>query len=644
MLNQDLLFNTLSIPNSGVKVYYAGQSIGSIAGPEPFIDISKSFNSNSNNAIESITYSINLTGKILGTDKSAIDTAGSTRISGVISSIKKLENLFNCSSALFEVKCNNNVLYNASGLRVTNLSFNKSNDNWTQSADYNVSLELVTMASGLDPVTDRSESWTIEPQDDVSYINKTYSLTAKPEDTPGYGVFTPSLGNISAINGGGTMGSSSADVLVVPQYRISRRLSAKGLPVSLAGTGCIPPQSGIDINNRAFLNAKDWVEKQLKKPFSGGSGGLPYFSGASGGTGASVAAPDNTTLYNHARTTSIDIYNGTYEVNDTWLAMPDKIGYIETYNIEKSTSQEYITTVRVAGSIQGLIETPKNIMDGTSGIFPTGTGLNNKINLNFTKYEGSGDNDRDRTAGTIGGHLTPRKTKYDSAKDGWIQKIKPMLYRRASIAINSYDRLTTDYTDLTADPHTSHPNYAKESPLNVVPVSTSEGHDPHKGTINYSYEFNNKNNILSSVWNGVLSENINVTIDGPADSTSEVQVLGRALGPIIVSNGKTTARKSINVEIVVIPPNTPKECLQTDPSCPLHRNNALWQAIDTVIEGHRPYGDRTNALFENSVSQRNGTVFKQSDQESWSPSQGRYSRSVSWIFQQCNTSSSFMDH
>lgn len=641
MFNQDLLFNTLSGPSSsGVKVYYAGTSIGSIAGPEPFIDISKSFNSNSNNAVESITYSINLTGKILSTNKGANDTSGFTGFSGVINSIKRLEDLFNCSNSLFEVKCNDQVLYNASGLKITNLAFNKTNDNWTQSADYNVSMEILTPASGLDYVTDRSESWSIEPQDDVSYINQTYNVNTKAENPPGYGAYTPSLGTISAINGGGTMGTSSADVLAIPQYRISRRLSAKGLPVPTGTSNCVSPQDSIDHNNMAFLNAKHWVEKELKKPFNGGINGSPYFSGSI----SSNIGTNNTTLYNHARTTSIDIYNGTYEVNDTWLAMPEKIGYIETYTVEKSTSQEYITTVRVAGNIQGLIQTPTSIMDGTSGIFPTGTGLNNKIDLKFSEYEGSGDSSMSQNTGTINNHLTTRKTKYDSAKDGWVQKIKPMLYRRASLAINSYDRTQTDYTDLVSVPHTSHPNYSRESTLNVVPVSTSEGHDPHKGTINYSYEFNNKNNILSSVWNGVLSENINVTIDAPSDSTSEVQVLGRALGPIIVSNGKTIARKSINVEIIIVPPNTPKESIQTDPSCPLNKNNVLWQAINTVIEGHRPYGNRTNALFGNAVSQPYGTVFTQSDQESWSPSQGRYSRSVSWIFQQCSINSSYMDH
>lgn len=629
MINQDLLFNIQSIPSSGVKVYYRGIDIGSIAGPQPLVDISKTFNANSNSVIESISNQIDLTGKILSTTKAANDTNGSTGISGIILSIKKLEELFSCSNGLFEIKCNDQTMYSISGIKVTNLNISKSENNWTQTADYSVGLEFLTAVSGSDNVTDRSESWTIEPQDDISYINEIYGISAKPENPPGYGAFNPSVGGvIGSLNGIGTMGSSSADITSIPQFRISRRLSAKGIPIP-ASTGCLNIDEAITQNNKSYLYAKSWVEKQLKKPFDDqdNTGGSPYFPSSSG-----------TYLYNHARTTSIDIYNGTYEVNDSWLAMPEKIGYIETFNIERSTSQEYITTVRIAGSLQGLIETPQDIMDGTSGVMPVGTGLNNPISLKFSEYNGNQPSNT-----TLSNNISPKKNKYNSAKDGWLQKVKPMLYRRASLAINSYDR-TTQYNDINNIPQDTHPNYSYENTLNVVPVSTSESHDPNRGTINYSYEFNNKTNMLASIWNGVLSENISVTIDSPADNTTETQVIGRQLGPIITTNGKTTARKSINVEVVIVPPSTPRESIQTDPSCPLYRFNPLWQNIDLIIEGHRPFGNRTNALFQNSISQNYGVVFTQSDSETWSPSQGRYSRSVSWIYEPCSINRSHMDH
>lgn len=637
MLNQNLLFSTQNLPpNSGsaVNVYFRNINIGSITGPQPFVSISKTYNKNNNEVVESVNHSIELQGKILSTNKSAIETNGATGFSGIMQSISQLENLFDCPYGSFEIVCNDQSLYSITGVIVNNLNINNTPDNWTQSADYNIGLEFITQISGMDPVRDMSESWTIEPQEDLSYMNKFYGINGNAEDPPGYGAFSPSVGStnsiLSAINGPRKMGSASADITVIPQYRISRRLSAKGLNANI-NIDCENPQNNIDKRNIAFLNAKSWVEKQLKKPFNNEykNNGLLYFPGSTSGTA----------LYNHARTTSIDLYNGTYEVNDTWLAMPEKIGYIETFTIDRSTSEEYVTTVRIAGNIQGLIETPLPIMDGTSGVLPTGVTSNNPIDLSYTEYDGVSSSD----FGVINNHLAPKSTKYDSAASGWIQKIKPILYRRACLVVNSNDR-QSEYNDANPNIQTTHPNYSTESLLNIIPSATSENHDPHKGTVSYNYEFNNRNRMLGSVYNGVLSENVSITVDNPSDSTSEISVIGRYLGPIIQSNSRTSARKTINIDIVIVPPSTTKESVQTDPSCPLYRNNTLWQTIDRLIEGHRPYGDRTNELFDFSPSQQQGVVFSQSDQESWNPTQGRYSRSVSWIFQQCNITRHHMDH
>jgi hypothetical protein len=636
MYNQDQLFNIQSGGSpSGIRIYYHGSGIADITGPEPFVDITRSYNSNSNNTIQSISNTIDLNGKIVSTNIGALDTGGYTGTSGIIYAIKRLEELFNCQNGLFEIKCNDETLYAASGVRVTNLTINKSNDNWVSTADYSVNLEYITSADPSYNVTDKNESWTIEPEQDIIYNNLQIPINGKPEDGLGFGQYSPSQGSINAINGAGSMLGSSADVKVIPQFRISRRLSAKGLPIP-SGTGldCATSDQANNNNNRAYLYAKQWVEDQLKRPFDSLSNedGSPYFfNGFLPSTG--------TTLYNHSRSTSLDIYNGTYEVTDNWLAMPEHIGYIETYTIDRTTSPEFITTIRVAGNIQGLSKTTLPMMTGQMNFLPQGTGLNNQIDLSYSNVTGDG---------VIGGsvannadgnnNLSSRTTKYDSAKDGWVQKIKPLLYRRACLGMQSYDRNKTyNYVE----PDTTHPNYSSEQLLNVIPTSTTEGHDPHKGTITYNYEFNNKFNIFG---NSVLSENISITNDGPADSISETQVLGRALGPILQSNGRTSARKTINVELVVVPPITTKATLQSDPSCPFYPGNPLWKNVDTLIEGNKPFGNRTNVLFGNAQSQNEGVVFVQSDQESWSPSQGRYSRSVSWTYQQCTTNRFYLDH
>lgn len=620
MYNSDILFfNTQTASNSGVQVYYGGNRIADIVGPEPFIDISKTYQSNSNNLVETATTTIELTGKIVKTNTSS--PSGPNNVSGVIQSIKSLEDLFrNCNYGHFEIKCDSSSLYSVSGVKVTSFNVSKSDNNWTQTADYTIGLEYITSIGPITNVTDKSETWNIEQQDDTFY---TIHNTSGAGNSESFGNYNP--GTVSPAVNGPNMGVSSSTTLVLPQYRISRKLSAKGIPTP-SGTGCLSGTVATDNSNQTYLHAKAWVESQLNIPFSGQNGaGSPYFSGSSSGGGNTSNSVNS--LYNHVRTISTDIYNGTYEVNDTWLALPDNIGYIETYNIEKSTSAEFITTVRVAGNLQGLHKSNmSSINNSNSGIFPSGSGLNNQINLDHTKINASTD-----SSDIPASHTGPANNRYESALSGWLQKIKPILYRRASWSLNTNDR-NGSYSTPTNYPNTinppDNPVYKGERYLNNLPVSTSEGHDPIKGIITYSYEFTNKPQLVD----GVLSETINITNDAPADSISETQVLGRYLGPIIQSNGKTSARKSISIDLVLVAPTSIQAYNQQDSSCPVHWNNYIWKRVDEIIQGNRPF------------HASNGSVYVQSDQETWNPSQGRYTRNVNWAYQQCNASRFYLDH
>jgi len=78
-----------------------------------------------------------------------------------------------------------------------------------------------------------------------------------------------------------------------------------------------------------------------------------------------------------------------------------------------------------------------------------------------------------------------------------------------------------------------------------------------------------------------------------------------------------------------------------NPKCPLHYNNYLFKAIEQVIEAHRPYS--SSPLF-NEPLQTLGLVYISSDNENWNPNSGRYSRSISWVYQQCNIGQSYRDH
>lgn len=642
-----------------VTVSWGGTGIHTIVGPTPFVDISKSFNMSQAGVLESVVHTINLTGKIIKPD-----TRG---ITNVVSGIKALEDLFrSCATAPLEIVCDNNTIFKATGVMIKNISFNKTNDNWVQSADYAIDLEYKTGPTDdpAEQVEDRSESWTIEPLDDVIYTKFSKEISQKPEySNPNMLPRAPTPGNpvpSTSVQGGLFGSDNKIQVFSIPQFRISRRLSAKGItkPPDPQNQDCLSKTNIKSQEKKFFLSAKAWVDKQTANAFNGASAsGSIYFTNS-----PTISDYKGTWLYNHSRTISADIYNATYEANDTWIAMPTGIPYTETFSIETSTDSENIKTVRVAGNIQGLSLTPISFMTGAAGAFPSGTGnlgpqSNIPIDLSYSLQPNSTANvsynvpsldDTDGVGPGIRSKITKiDQTRYINALEGWVKDIKPYLYRRACIAVNTSDRTLTPY----ANPGDPPPNsiYVSENLLNVIPVSTSEGHDPIKGTITYSHEFNNKAQAIS----GVLSENIRITNTAPAALVQETQVLGRALGPILTSAGVSNPKKTISIDIVVPKGSGFKATLQTEPTCPLYYKGYFWTTVDTMIKAHEPFIDRSSemlkGIFGKSVppearSQEFGTVFKDSDNEDWNPTEGRYSRSVSWIYQQCTTDKFYLDH
>lgn len=642
-----------------VVVSWGGTGIHTIAGPTPFVDISKTFNTNDAGVLESIVHTINLTGKVIKPEARGI--------TNVVAGINALENLFKaCSTAPLEITCDNNVIFKASGVVIKSMSFNKTEDNWVNSADYSIDLEYKSGPTD-DPdeqVEDRTESWTIEPLDDAIYTKFSKAIIQNPEYTnPNLLPRSPTINNPtpSMSVGGGLFGNDNKiQIFTIPQFRITRRLSAKGLvkPPASGNQQCLSNTKNKIEEKKFFLSAKAWVDKQTTNAFNGSSAsGSIYFT-----TNPNISNYKGTWLYNHSRTINADIYNATYEANDTWIAMPTGIPYTETFSIESSTDNDNVKTVRVAGNIQGLSLTPIGIMTGSSGPLPSGTGNlapngSIPIDLSYSMQPNSSASisydlpSISNNAFGIGGNKSKinkiDETKYINAMEAWTKDIKPYLYRRACLVMNTSDRVGVSYEDPKLPP----PNhiYMPEALLNVNPVSTSEGHDPIKGTISYNHEFNNRAQAIS----GVLSENIRISNTAPANLIQETQVLGRALGPILSTAGVSNPRKSISIDIIVPKPTGFKGTLQTDPSCPMYYKGYFWQAVDILIKAHEPFVDRSELFaryFSNNnndplpTSQQFGVVYKDSENEDWNPTDGRYSRTVSWIYQQCTADRFYLDH
>lgn len=631
-------FAVQTIDPNKVVVEYNGSGLHQITGPVPLIEISNTINNGSNDLPESVTSNIRLQGKIVRNDPvlnvGLIPPTGG--ISGILGAISTLKKLFtDCPYGVLKVLCGTTELYATSGVLIKDINFSQTGDNWVKTADFDISMEsTIPLSGGYEPdppTTSKVDRWTIEQIDDSFYTNIVQDISHQAAEYSNPVLGATYTNQIPAQNvGGGNVGRSNIKIINLPQFRVTHNVSAKGL-VPTTGTSC---SNIADINKLCLDNAKSWVNKQLSKTTQPGSatpsGFMPYIA----------HLPTSTYFFNHVRSVNIDLT--TYEVSDSWLAMPSGIPYTETYTLETSTAEDYTKSVRVVGNIAGLHPIHTGLIsdgldfDINNKIETTGLMTSpNSIISNYNNLDGQNTNILGQgIAGPAGGNI--KNNKYHNALSGWLYDIKPHLYRRACIVMNTPDR-TLDYINpaLTTQPP-ENPIYSRERPLSTIPSNVTEGHDPRKGTISYSAEYKNSFKVIS----GVISETIDINYDVPHDEVATIAVPGRALGPILSRTGRSASRKTINISVVVVPPLSLQGTLLHRPECPLYTGGNVYRTINDLIYGNKPFTGSSLIGSRNT----NGIVYTQTDSEQWSPSQGRYSRNVQWIYQACSINKDYMEH
>lgn len=617
-----------SIQNAGptsssspsVQIFYGGSGIHQVTATTPLMTLAHDFVRTDAGILLSINHKITLTGKIYDTGNT---TSG---IAYVLDTEKKIRDFFKAGAInSFEVKCNGSSIFGLSGVRTNSIQTQNSPDFLTKSMDYTVELSAIEAIENNGPlVTQASDNWSIEPLDDYdpNFENFTLSPIIKAE------LQNPAGAALGGLGGG----ARDLTVVHIPRFRISHKLMAKG--ISNSGTGTIDYY-------HAYNQAKEWVKLRLAAPWNSTGASGAYLGGA---YGSATMAANSLFLYNHVRTTSFSITDGTYELTDTWLGMPSGIRHTEDYTIDVKTDEKYIKTVSVQGTIKGLTIIGAGMVDGSSsGLLPSGTG-----HISLAGYRSNSA----ESAPALGIQLdspsgpttlpAATNSKYLNAVSAWHSGIKPILYRRASAALNAY-RYADSYvpTAFNRDTPLQNPIYCKDSLLNIIPVSTSEGHDPRKGIITYNYEFNNKFTIVS----GAISETITMDDTGPNDVFAEVFVIGRRLGPILQSlNAKTSSKRTVNIEISVMPVTGINGYFMTNSQCPLYTGGGAYVTIEKIITGLKPFGNRDAGVFGAARSAQPGQVYQTENTSSWNPSEGRYTRRVAWTYQHCNASKFYLDN
>ena len=194
-----------------------------------------------------------------------------------------------------------------------------------------------------------------------------------------------------------------------------------------------------------------------------------------------------------------------------------------------------------------------------------------------------------------------KSTKF-AAASGYYNKIKSRLYDRA----NKVYTATLDGC------------FAKNRKLNKIVKQRTIGFNPLQGTISYSHQYDNSP--MSCITGEcILSQSITIDDTYPHDLFASQTVLGRAAGPILQDLGTiTNASRNINIEIVTLPPT----------GCGTIEE--LYKPVPTgQVEGF------IDAVY-NDIASQFSQVFVENNSQSWNFTVGRYTRSISFAYINCN--------
>lgn len=156
--------------------------------------------------------------------------------------------------------------------------------------------------------------------------------------------------------------------------------------------------------------------------------------------------------------------------------------------------------------------------------------------------------------------------------------------------------------------------------LNASVLSSSIGRNPLTGRITYNYQYDTRpTNCIS----GALSENIVINDVNPGDVFALIPVIGRQAGPVLQDMNTFTERKrSVSIDVSVAPVSI----------CPNNASNvAALMSASPAVQVYQII-DAFEADLNNNFSQ----VFREPDNPSWSPKNGRYSTTVTWTYGSCS--------
>jgi hypothetical protein len=312
----------------------------------PTISINSNLASTDAGAWIGNTLNISLNGKIIATGKAPLNdntnftlenlnqnNLTTTAWNTLIEQIRIIQNAFSQDYQELKIQCNNADVWNLhshainpKSSRVNRIEFGNGSDaNWTQVIDYTIDLEVDTTGA-TNYIPQASQPFA------VSSIENNYTITPITDNS--YYMSNPtSIGAGFSNSFSGTYYPYATGDMY-PGYTITRRLGATGKST----------KSSASTKNTALQNAKAFVT------------GLLFYDHSI------YTILNNLTIYDRSTVIDASDIDGRYSITDTFIAYSGKPAqqFKETFNIQNSIDNNFVRTVTIQGTIQGLKTVPTN--------------------------------------------------------------------------------------------------------------------------------------------------------------------------------------------------------------------------------------------------------------------------------------------
>ena len=220
----------------------------------------------------------------------------------------------------------------------------------------------------------------------------------------------------------------------------------------------------------------------------------------------------------------------------------------------------------------------------------SGGNVREEFNINVQENSASQDKTTLTIAGTIFGHADRNSNfnlKFINASGYWNIIVKPNLFARVD------------------------PFKPSGTVVNPIPTLQQVTYDRTGGLVRFNVNFNA---VKSSIIDNAIDETINITDTGASDIFAQIQVPGRLRGPVVQNlNTITLPTRSVSINATI------------DTNSYISGAITTAAALKTAFNQKPDVDDIIDALKPDK-----GFFYITQDQDTWSPVQGKYARTIAW--------------